>query len=153
MPGGQRAQRSVFGLILYRQGGLWSLCCNFCFADREWWLTTWAAEETGKWVMLTLFATFNWCVPVASQSKHSSYVFPWRFLMLDESATVVDHPVCVKPLPAKLSTTYQVCSTLPLGFFVSIWIMVLVLLNVVNQQPRCFRLNTLTWMSLQGFEL
>lgn len=75
--------------------------------------------------MLTLFATFNWCVPVASQSKHSSCVFPWRFLMLDESTTVVDHHVCVKPLAAKVSATYHVSSSSAFGFFVSIKITVL----------------------------
>ncbi len=97
--------------------------CNFCLADKEWWLTTWAPKETGKWVMLTLFASFNWCVPVASQSKHTACVFPWMLLMLDESSTVVDHHVCVKPLPAKVSPTYHVSSTSALGFFVSIKIM------------------------------
>lgn len=97
---------------------MWSVCCNFCLADREWWLTTRALEETGKWVMLTLFATFNWCIPVASQSRHSSRVFPWRFLMLDESITAVDQHVCVKPLPAKVSATYHVSGSSALGFFV-----------------------------------
>lgn len=37
----------------YTTGGR-TLCCDFCLADREWWLTVRALEETGKWVMLTL---------------------------------------------------------------------------------------------------
>ena len=99
-----------FGLILYRRE------CGVCVTTSalltEWWLTTYASEETGKWVMLTLFAAFNWCFSVASQSMHSSCVFPRRLLMLDESTAVVDQR---KQRWAEVSTVYHCLQHLSSG--------------------------------------
>lgn len=83
-----------------------------------------------KWVMLTVFATFSCFVPVASQSKHSFCVFPWRPLILDESTTVVDHHVCLKPLTQL--PTMPSAAQIWINFTVSIKIMVEMLLSVVN---------------------
>lgn len=117
-------------------GGMQSVCCDFYLADREWWLTTQAPKETRKWVMLTLLLLIGVSLWLHKASIHLMFS-PRRLLMLDESTAVVDHHVCVKPLPTCVYHAPHLHSF-------SSWLLFKyhnngpVVLNAVNEHPRCF---------------